>query len=48
MGVALHFFQSLGFVGEGLFEQASWFKDEWTDLAYYGIRADDWRAAQEP
>jgi aminoglycoside 6'-N-acetyltransferase len=29
---------------EALFERASWFKGEWTDLAVYAIRADEWRA----
>jgi aminoglycoside 6'-N-acetyltransferase len=37
--------ERLGMRREGLFEQASWFKGEWTDLAVYAIRADEWRAA---
>ncbi|MFC6241885.1 GNAT family N-acetyltransferase [Knoellia sp. GCM10027112] len=37
--------ERLGMRREGLFEQASWFKGEWTDLAFYAIRADQWRAA---
>jgi RimJ/RimL family protein N-acetyltransferase len=30
---------------EAFYEKASWFKEQWTDLAVYGIRADEWRAA---
>ena len=37
--------ERLGMRREALFEQASWFKGEWTDLAVYAIRADEWRAA---
>lgn len=36
--------ERLGMRREALFEQASWFKQRWTDLAIYGIRADEWRA----
>lgn len=34
--------QRLGMRREALFERASWFKGEWTDLAVYAIRADEW------
>jgi RimJ/RimL family protein N-acetyltransferase len=33
---------------EALFVQGSWFKDEWTDLAIYAIRADQWCANGSP
>jgi aminoglycoside 6'-N-acetyltransferase len=36
--------ERLGMRREALFERASWFKGEWTDLAVYAIRADEWRA----
>jgi aminoglycoside 6'-N-acetyltransferase len=36
--------ERLGMRREALFEQASWFKGEWSDLAIYAIRADE-RAA---
>ena len=36
--------ERLGMRREALFEQASWFKERWTDLAVYAIRADEWRA----
>lgn len=36
--------ERLGMRREALFEKASWFKEEWTDLAIYAIRADEWRA----
>jgi RimJ/RimL family protein N-acetyltransferase len=35
--------QRLGMRREACFEQASWFKGRWTDLAVYAIRADEWR-----
>ena len=37
--------ERLGMRREALFERASWFKGQWTDLAVYAIRADDWRVA---
>jgi aminoglycoside 6'-N-acetyltransferase len=37
--------ERLGMRREAWFERASWFKDQWTDLAVYAIRADEWRAA---
>lgn len=37
--------ERLGMRREALFEQASWFKGRWTDLAVYAIRADEWRLA---
>jgi RimJ/RimL family protein N-acetyltransferase len=37
--------ERLGMRREALFEQASWFKGRWTDLAVYAIRADEWRNA---
>jgi RimJ/RimL family protein N-acetyltransferase len=37
--------ERLGMRREALFEQASWFKEQWTDLSIYAIRADEWRAA---
>lgn len=36
--------ERLGMRREALFERASWFKGEWTDLAIYAIRADEWTA----
>jgi RimJ/RimL family protein N-acetyltransferase len=36
--------ERLGMRREALFEQASWFKGEWTDLAIYAVRADEWAA----
>lgn len=38
--------ERLGMRREALFEQASWFKGQWTDLAVYAIRADEWRSAR--
>jgi RimJ/RimL family protein N-acetyltransferase len=38
--------ERLGMRREALFEQGSWFKGGWTDLAVYAIRADEWRAAR--
>ncbi|GAB3448079.1 GNAT family protein [Phycicoccus ginsengisoli] len=35
--------ERLGMRREAYFERASWFKDQWTDLAVYAIRADEWR-----
>lgn len=35
--------ERLGMRREALFQQASWFKGRWTDLAVYAIRADEWR-----
>ena len=40
--------ERLGMRREALFEKASWFKEEWTDLAVYGLRADEWRPAAQP
>lgn len=37
--------ERLGMRREALFEQGSWFKGQWTDLAIYAIRADEWAAA---
>ena len=37
--------ERLGMRREALFEGASWFKERWTDLAVYAIRADEWRDA---
>ena len=34
--------ERLGMRREALFEKASWFKERWTDLAIYAIRADEW------
>ena len=34
--------ERLGMRREALFENASWFKERWTDLAIYAIRADEW------
>ena len=34
--------ERLGMRREALFENASWFKGRWTDLAVYAIRADEW------
>jgi RimJ/RimL family protein N-acetyltransferase len=34
--------ERLGMRREALFEKASWFKERWTDLAVYAIRADEW------
>ena len=38
--------ERLGMRREALFDRASWFKEQWTDLAIYAIRADEWRAAR--
>ncbi len=37
--------ERLGMRREALFENASWFKERWTDLAVYAIRADEWSGA---
>lgn len=34
--------ERLGMRREALFEKASWFKGQWTDLAVYALRADEW------
>jgi len=34
--------ERLGMRREAYFEKGSWFKDQWTDLAIYAIRADEW------
>jgi RimJ/RimL family protein N-acetyltransferase len=34
--------ERLGMRREALFEKGSWFKERWTDLAIYAIRADEW------
>jgi RimJ/RimL family protein N-acetyltransferase len=36
--------ERLGMRREAMFEKGSWFKDQWTDLAIYAIRADEWSA----
>jgi RimJ/RimL family protein N-acetyltransferase len=36
--------ERLGMRREALYEKASWFKERWTDLAVYAIRAEEWRA----
>ena len=33
--------ERLGMRREAYFEQGTWFKDQWTDLAIYAIRADE-------
>jgi aminoglycoside 6'-N-acetyltransferase len=40
--------ERLGMRREGVLEQASWFKGEWTDLAFYALLADEWRAGRTP
>jgi RimJ/RimL family protein N-acetyltransferase len=40
--------ERLGMRREALFEKASWFKEQWTDLAVYALRADEWNAAGSP
>ena len=37
--------ERLGMRREALFEKASWFKEQWTDLAVYALRADEWNGA---
>ena len=37
--------ERLGMRREAYFEKGSWFKDQWTDLAIYAIRADEWPPA---
>lgn len=37
----------LGMRREAYFVLASWFKGQWTDLAVYGIRADEWRTTSD-
>ena len=34
--------ERLGMRREAFFEKGSWFKERWTDLAIYAIRADEW------
>ena len=36
--------ERLGMRREALFVKASWFKEQWTDLAIYALRADEWSA----
>ncbi|NYG08055.1 RimJ/RimL family protein N-acetyltransferase [Phycicoccus badiiscoriae] len=36
--------ERLGMRREALFEKASWFKEQWTDLAIYALLADEWSA----
>lgn len=36
--------ERLGMRREAMFEKASWFKEQWTDLAIYALRADEWLA----
>jgi RimJ/RimL family protein N-acetyltransferase len=38
--------ERLGMRREALFEKASWFKEQWTDVAIYAVRADEWSAAR--
>ncbi|WP_270887639.1 GNAT family N-acetyltransferase [Pedococcus sp. 5OH_020] len=40
--------ERLGMRREAFFEKASWFKERWTDLAIYAIRADEWAARSSP
>ncbi|SES12807.1 aminoglycoside 6'-N-acetyltransferase [Pedococcus cremeus] len=40
--------ERLGMRREGVLKQASWFKGEWTDLAFYALLADEYRPAQQP
>ena len=40
--------ERIGMRREALFEQASWFKERWTDLAVHAIREDEWRAQPSP
>ena len=40
--------ERLGMRREALFEKASWFKEQWTDLAVYGLRADEWNTVGSP
>lgn len=40
--------ERLGMRREALFEQASWFKGAWTDLAVYAIRAEEWPPSAGP
>jgi RimJ/RimL family protein N-acetyltransferase len=37
--------ERLGMRREAYFEKGSWFKGEWSDLAVYAIRADEWPPA---
>jgi RimJ/RimL family protein N-acetyltransferase len=36
--------ERLGMRREAYFEKGSWFKERWTDLAIYAIRADEWHS----
>ena len=38
--------ERLGMRREAYFERGSWFKERWTDLAVYAIRADEWAARE--
>jgi RimJ/RimL family protein N-acetyltransferase len=40
--------ERLGMRREAYFEKGSWFKGQWTDLAIYAIRADEWGGEQKP
>jgi aminoglycoside 6'-N-acetyltransferase len=40
--------ERLGMRREALFEKASWFKEQLTDRAVYGLRADEWRPPDQP
>ena len=40
--------ERLGMRREAYFEQGSWFKERWTDLAIYAIRADEWTSGDRP
>jgi RimJ/RimL family protein N-acetyltransferase len=39
--------ERLGMRREALFEQGSWFKGRWSDLAVYALRADEWAGAAD-
>ncbi|SDP14523.1 Protein N-acetyltransferase, RimJ/RimL family [Pedococcus dokdonensis] len=39
--------ERLGMQREAYLVQGSWFKEQWTDLAIYAIRADEW-SAEDP
>ena len=38
--------ERLGMRREAYFQQGSWFKGQWTDLAVYAVRADEWAARE--
>ncbi len=41
-GPSVRICERLGMRREALYLRASWFKGAWSDLAVYGIRADEW------